>query len=288
MEDDNLAEYRTFCANRMRRLERCKKAKSFCSLEDEVSSMRMPSASGCRAEPKDLSFREHRNASRNFSCPKPSLMPVQPSRQPKPEPINASSPKGSDNMSPNKFEMLRQNLISLMENDVRLLQQLLALGDSIQELKRKQQSGSQSSLNSSEYDEDFGSEEKNFPFNSDVTNVYLDDDEAQQNADVYFSRKDSVLRIPIAPRNSNRKNSLQRVSRKPSELRSSRLHPVLDGSEMNMITRSIPNSALPSPANCTSSSARASTGSIDSGIRDAESSSPSCSSPSPTFKDQKF
>ncbi|KHN88702.1 Uncharacterized protein T25D10.4 [Toxocara canis] len=36
--DDNFADYRKFCANRMRRLERYKKAKSFCSLEDESSN----------------------------------------------------------------------------------------------------------------------------------------------------------------------------------------------------------------------------------------------------------
>lgn len=34
--DDNLADYRRFCANRLKRLERCKKTKSFCNLDDEV------------------------------------------------------------------------------------------------------------------------------------------------------------------------------------------------------------------------------------------------------------
>lgn len=34
--DDNLADYRRFCANRLQRLERCKKTKSFCNLEDEI------------------------------------------------------------------------------------------------------------------------------------------------------------------------------------------------------------------------------------------------------------
>ncbi|VDN01854.1 unnamed protein product [Thelazia callipaeda] len=32
--DDNLADYRRFCANRLKRLERCKKTKSFCNLDD--------------------------------------------------------------------------------------------------------------------------------------------------------------------------------------------------------------------------------------------------------------
>lgn len=34
--DDNLADYRRFCANRLKRLERCKKTKSFCNLDDEI------------------------------------------------------------------------------------------------------------------------------------------------------------------------------------------------------------------------------------------------------------
>lgn len=51
-----------------------------------------------------------------------------------------------------------------MENDVRLLQQLLALGDSIQELKSKNQHGSQISLNSLEEEEEDEEEDVSFFF----------------------------------------------------------------------------------------------------------------------------
>lgn len=44
--------------------------------------------------------------------------------------------------------------ISLMENDLQLLQKLLALGDSIQELKCRKQAGSGISLNSLQEDPD--------------------------------------------------------------------------------------------------------------------------------------
>lgn len=51
---------------------------------------------------------------------------------------------------------------------------------------------------------------------NDVTNVFLDDDsddDERPNTDFYFSRKDSILRIPIAPRTSNRKLSIQKIVR---------------------------------------------------------------------------
>lgn len=43
--DDGFADYRKFCANRMRRLERYKKAKSFCNVENENSGCFKQSAS---------------------------------------------------------------------------------------------------------------------------------------------------------------------------------------------------------------------------------------------------
>ncbi|VDD95069.1 unnamed protein product [Enterobius vermicularis] len=173
-----------------------------------------------------------------------------------------------------------------MENDIRLLEQLLALGDSIQELKKKTQS--EGMKNADLYPETKSCSYKSH--SNDVTNVFLDDDsddDERPNTDFYFSRKDSILRIPIAPRTSNRKLSIQKIARKASQLRSSRLLATLNGAEAPpMLTRNLPNSDIPSKS--LSSSARASNGSIDSGIRDGESSSPTCSSPSPTFKDQKF
>uniref|UniRef100_A0A914S187 Uncharacterized protein n=1 Tax=Parascaris equorum TaxID=6256 RepID=A0A914S187_PAREQ len=125
-----------------------------------------------------------------------------------------------------------------MENDVRLLQQLLALGDSIQELKSKNQHGK---------------------------NVQ------------YFSRKNSVLRIPIPPRSSNRMCANKRIPRRLSEL-TRPPHP----------SYSEPNSAMQSPATYGTTVARLSNGSIDSGIRDGSPSSPSSGSPSPTFIQAKL
>uniref|UniRef100_A0A0N5ATN4 SLAIN motif-containing protein-like n=1 Tax=Syphacia muris TaxID=451379 RepID=A0A0N5ATN4_9BILA len=179
-----------------------------------------------------------------------------------------------------------------MENDIHLVQQLLALGDSIQELKRSRtQSGSQSSLNSSECEEedDLCTLNKPYSYNSQTSNtdVFLDDDIDDKPAtNVFFSRKHSILRIPIAPRSSNRRCSIQKITRRASEIRSSRAHhPRLGSSQEEDLKCGVPSSVRQS---FTSSSARASTGSIDSGIRDTESGSLACSSPSPTFKDQKF
>uniref|UniRef100_A0A1I7WH56 Uncharacterized protein n=1 Tax=Heterorhabditis bacteriophora TaxID=37862 RepID=A0A1I7WH56_HETBA len=35
---DDFSAYRTMCTNRLRRLERCKKTRSFCNLDDETPS----------------------------------------------------------------------------------------------------------------------------------------------------------------------------------------------------------------------------------------------------------
>ncbi|VDN59497.1 unnamed protein product [Dracunculus medinensis] len=191
--DDGFADYRKFCANRMRRLERYKKAKSFCNVENENS--------GCFKQSASIT----------------SLL------------INFK--------------------ISLMENDVRLLQQLLALGESIQELKSKNQTSSRVSLNSfdDEENEDIRPLSNASPFSSSfsaITHLYVNDE--------YFSRKNSVLRIPIPPRSTNRMSANRRI----------------------ML-------AEPSVFITTDVSSRRSNGSIDSGIRD---SSPSSGSISPTFK----
>ena len=130
MEDDNLAEYRTFCANRMRRLERWKKAKSFCSLEDEMNDFRMPSGSSCDSETGSPPIREHRTVNRYFSCPKPSLQAVSSARQPKVEQLSARKSELSENITaPNKFELLRQNLVSFLFGFYLKFSALLAILD---------------------------------------------------------------------------------------------------------------------------------------------------------------
>uniref|UniRef100_A0AC35F8Z3 Uncharacterized protein n=1 Tax=Panagrolaimus sp. PS1159 TaxID=55785 RepID=A0AC35F8Z3_9BILA len=152
-----------------------------------------------------------------------------------------------------------------MENDVSLLQKLVALGETIQELKSSpsnnsnnnnkpstttnvppikpiyrprslHRTSSETSLSSSyadEEDDDFHpleSGENTFSKSmSAITHLYVDnkssidggedeDDEIQPNVQ-YFSRKNSVLRIPIPPRSSNRMlGNSKKALRRPSQL----------------------------------------------------------------------
>uniref|UniRef100_A0A914Y742 Uncharacterized protein n=1 Tax=Panagrolaimus superbus TaxID=310955 RepID=A0A914Y742_9BILA len=154
-----------------------------------------------------------------------------------------------------------------MENDVSLLQKLVALGETIQELKTNpsnnnnnninksqpatvpprtttttttyrprslHRTASETSLSSSyadEEDDDFHPLEAGETFSqsmSAITRLYVDnnnkcmdgdeDDEIQPNVQ-YFSRKNSVLRIPIPPRSSNRMlGTSKRALRRPSQL----------------------------------------------------------------------
>ena len=127
-----------------------------------------------------------------------------------------------------------------MENDVHLLQRLVALGETIQELKTPSNTSSISPHKSSTYrprslprtssetslSSSYGEEEDDWkplecttPFSqshSGITQLYVGsngindedgdgdiDDEPKPNVQ-YFSRKNSVLRIPIPPRSSNR------------------------------------------------------------------------------------
>ncbi|KHN88701.1 Uncharacterized protein T25D10.4 [Toxocara canis] len=179
-----------------------------------------------------------------------------------------------------------------MENDVRLLQQLLALGDSIQELKCRNQTGSQMSLNSleEEEEEDAWPAGKPTKFScslSAVTRLYVDD-EPKENIQ-YFSRKNSVLRIPIPPRSSNRMCANKRIPRRLSEVaRLPRTLHIEDPHHHSDPSCSEPNSAMQSPATYGTAAARLSNGSIDSGIRDESPSSPSSGSPSPTFTQAKL
>ncbi|KAH7689617.1 Protein T25D10.4 [Aphelenchoides avenae] len=102
-----------------------------------------------------------------------------------------------------------------MENDVQLLQKLLALGHTIQEIRTKQEPAqrcsSETSLSSAfeeeEADEWRPMEDQFSSSMSAITRLYVADendvDEHRPNVQ-YFSRKNSVLRIPIPPRASNR------------------------------------------------------------------------------------
>uniref|UniRef100_A0A915BW00 Uncharacterized protein n=1 Tax=Parascaris univalens TaxID=6257 RepID=A0A915BW00_PARUN len=310
--DDNFADYRRFYANRMRRLERYKKAKSFCSLEDETSNAEIQAQAQAQT-----------SISNDDGCPSSSttagstaLCEQRLTVDSSPRTItnslaqrvddtngatliNSQSDHDSSNAT-QKFDLLREKMISLMENDVRLLQQLLALGDSIQELKSKNQHGSQMSLNSlEEEEEDDGDDEReNDKWHANkanrfsaslsaVTNLYVDD-EPKENVQ-YFSRKNSVLRIPIPPRSSNRMCANKRIPRRLSELtRPPRTLHIEESHHHADPSYSEPNSAMQSPATYGTTVARLSNGSIDSGIRDGSPSSPSSGSPSPTFIQAKL
>jgi len=187
---------------------------------------------------------------------------------------------------------LKEKMISLMENDVRLLQQLLHLGDTIREMREAsvaapvtllQHSSSETSLNSMEEDDsDQESEDTMTASLSAITRLYVDDEASESSSPPrpapvqYFSRQNSVLRIPIPPRASNR-----RCQRMPSRVLqraattngSVRLQLDLgESSSASDCSSSEFSSAQQSPA----FTGRLSNGSIDSGIR-------TDSSPSPTI-----
>ncbi|CAG9537244.1 unnamed protein product [Cercopithifilaria johnstoni] len=205
-----------------------------------------------------------------------------------------------------------------MENDVRLLQQLLALGDSIQELKSRSQANRCSQLPNSLEEENSDDEEwwsndrmkRTFDNSlSAVTNLYVDDEPKENQNKQYFSRKNSVLRIPIPPRSCNRMSTNEKLHRRLSRLSQhcEQLHQQqMENSsqiEADIVSRrnlSYPSSCQTKPFPLHNSSAkitmkqifgttdtRISNGSIDSGIRDESYSSSSAGSLSPFLKDEK-
>ncbi|GMT16602.1 hypothetical protein PFISCL1PPCAC_7899 [Pristionchus fissidentatus] len=262
-----MKQYRAVCASRVRRLERFKKTRSFCSLDQETT---IDSDYASSAEP---------------DCR-----------------LHASSSSDDDDAQ-DTFEMIKEKMISLMEDDVSLLQQLMALSDKINEVKAGRgllpRSLSQTSFNDdvdreAEEEDLFDDDDSRFASSSSaVTTLYLNEDEtpstsAAKSPPQYFSRKNSVLRIPIPPRASNRLN------RRPSDMsRHSRplsIDPSSSSSLSSPFTR--PSPALSSTTSSVSSAA--STVSCASGVKILQrssassdsgraSSGSSCGSPSPTF-----
>ncbi|CAJ0586590.1 unnamed protein product, partial [Mesorhabditis spiculigera] len=103
--------------------------------------------------------------------------------------------------------------MSLVDEDMQLLQQLLSLSDKIDEIKsgmRRCRSERKLSAAASSSDEEDRPLDPLPSEGSAVTNLYVDSEAPQ-----YFSRKNSVLRIPIPPRSSNRFN--RRPPRRTSE-----------------------------------------------------------------------
>ncbi|TMS33752.1 hypothetical protein L596_001451 [Steinernema carpocapsae] len=196
-DDDSFSSYRRLCEVRMRRLERYKKAKSFCNLDDESNYMSAGcgSVEGCSQQPTRMSM---------------------------PSPVSPQSPEELTST----FQELKSKMVSLMENDVNLFREMLTIADTLQELKMSREaekadrSNSQSSLSDEEDEEDdLYICDGGRPFSNSmpgITRLYVDD-EPSPNVQ-FFSRKNSVLRIPIPPRSSNRMNSTRRIPRRPSEL----------------------------------------------------------------------
>ncbi|KAK0393383.1 hypothetical protein QR680_000186 [Steinernema hermaphroditum] len=255
--DDSLSSYRRLCEVRMRRLERYKKAKSFCNLDDE----------------------------NNFSCASTERCSQQATRMSMPSPQTPSPVQTPDD--PNlTFEELKSKMVSLMENDVILFREMLTIADTLQELKMSREeavknaarSNSQSSLSDDDDEEDdLYICDGGRPFSSSmpgITRLYVDDEPNPSSNVQFFSRKNSVLRIPIPPRSSNRMNSTRRIPRRPSELmtRPPRLLHIDDTAS------SASQSPQQSPQSDSDQKSRRSSGSIDSGIRDGDDSACSLSS----------
>ncbi|ETN70950.1 hypothetical protein RB195_020061 [Necator americanus] len=269
MEMDDFNAYRAMCANRLRRLERYKKARSFCNIDDETpSSAKSPTNFPSSAPP--FCDEESTNADRFFG-----------------------SSRGSA-----AFEVIREKMLSLMENDMSLLQQLLTLGDQITEMKKMKEQSMRKCQSHTSLDNDDDLEDQfddGFSASmSAVTTLSVGENQPQ-----YFSRQNSVLRIPIPPRSSNRFGK-RRIPRRPSELL--RTAPVFvheaapETSETTQSSQTSFINPIPSggvdaleaqstldPSTYITAKNRSSNSSIDSGIRESSSSS----SPSPTPFDKE-
>ncbi|CAJ0607431.1 unnamed protein product [Cylicocyclus nassatus] len=187
--NDDFNAYRAMCANRLRRLERYKKARSFCNIDDEGTS-----------EAKTPDF--------------PSSAPpyCDDTTTTKADHFFAASSRNG----PAAFEMIREKMLSLMENDMTLLQQLLTLGDQITEMKKMKEQSLRKCQSHTSLDDDDDSEdqfEDGFSASMSAVTTFC----VGENQPQYFSRQNSVLRIPIPPRSSNRFGH-KRILRRPSEL----------------------------------------------------------------------
>uniref|UniRef100_A0A7E4WB57 Potassium voltage-gated channel protein eag n=1 Tax=Panagrellus redivivus TaxID=6233 RepID=A0A7E4WB57_PANRE len=231
--------YRNLCEARMRRLERYKKAKSFCSLDSD-DAHHFGDVPAHSSNASDSGVSEITEASASVSATS-----------------TAARPMGQSAFE-SRMDLLKQKMIAMMENDVALLQKLVNLGETIQELKTMQKPSEQTattttstyrgralprrssdtSLSSSygEEDDDWRPLDCAEGFSqsmSAITHLYVEDgddfdeedDEVRPNVQ-YFSRKNSVLRIPIPPRSSNRLlGANRRIARRPSTLAKTALPP---------------------------------------------------------------
>ncbi|KAI6184258.1 hypothetical protein M3Y97_00576700 [Aphelenchoides bicaudatus] len=231
-QPSDLNNYRQLCEARLKRLERYKKTKSFFSLDnidnEASTSFHLDNNSG---ESRSSSANgENNQQCANYALPQ--------HRRP--------------------YELLKEKMTSLMETDIQLLQKLLHLADTIDTIKelrekplQRQRSSSETSISSGNCEDDENEDElrpmaDRFSVStSAITHLYvhdaeeaeIDESENQPNFQ-YFSRKNSVLRIPIPARASNRILG-KKIPRRPSELLRPRLNKNLH----------VESSSMPSPIN---------------------------------------
>ncbi|KAI6178874.1 hypothetical protein M3Y98_00549100 [Aphelenchoides besseyi] len=273
-DDKTLSTYRDLCENRLRRLERYKKTKSFCELNPSMATTSASCHNLSIAVPESMNDDDRETESNSTEGSENS----------------SESVSSSDTITLPKtpYELLREKMISLMENDVQLMQKLLTLASSIQELqdiREKQPSSSpdsrspsRTSLTSEDEDDQWRPivERQKFSASlSAITHLYVTDSdhgveeeesEVENRPQQYFSRKNSVLRIPIKPRASNRMLG-RRIPRRPSEMTRTGVE-----SRVQPLATTIEDERLPltcSNRHCHDS--RDSEVSIDSGILDVHS-----------------
>ncbi|CAD5212388.1 unnamed protein product [Bursaphelenchus okinawaensis] len=219
---DKFSTYRKLCESRVRRLERYKKSKSFCSMDNistnsEAKTTMNQSSEALNGDSEsrnsDSEARKSETESRGSDSEARNRESTHSDSE---EPVASSSaeaaPPSAENC--NAFQMLKQKMISLIENDIQLFEKLLTLGDTIQDLREKQgiqnRSSSETSLSSNAEEDDEWRPMVSQPFSasmSAITRLYVEDDDDVDNLKPnvqYFSRKNSILRIPIPPRASNR------------------------------------------------------------------------------------
>uniref|UniRef100_A0A183BP46 Nfu_N domain-containing protein n=1 Tax=Globodera pallida TaxID=36090 RepID=A0A183BP46_GLOPA len=131
LASDSFSTIRRNCERHMRRLERYKKARSFCSLDNAVDDAEadgngnktMVEGGATAATVAEL---EHEDSEQ---CQKQTIQ-----RTADEERTDCDDDGGGE-----QFESLRAKMLSLMENDMLLLAKLLQLGDTLCELRSKQE-----------------------------------------------------------------------------------------------------------------------------------------------------
>lgn len=270
----SLQQIRRRCEKYTRRLERYKKSRSLCALDYDSNMVSIEQKSCCQL-PCNSSFEpivasngkiepKVNNVDNDSVIVDTGLM-VFSSDEMVCQAPNAMQTTSCSLTSPQKnesgqFTQLRDTMLSIMENDIQLLQRLLNLSESLRDLRWKKQHSleqeyefhdefasdklldnnspppylkkketdkicekicaRESSPNDEEdYDHEKSDEFRPLPSRTTITRLYvdsnnweqnengtesdIDEDELQPNVQ-YFSRKNSILRIPIPPRASNR------------------------------------------------------------------------------------